>query len=449
MLIITEQKIGKESMFHIHEKIGETTISSRIVKVTNVVVQNRGSNKQLLYNSKFEPIPNTYEFLNKQAKYRAYNTRKNYMYALKYLYAFLEISEKNILTLKENDLHQLSSFLRGVSSTGSDYEYNLLTKRSNKTILVFFSAYKEYFKYLDLKDSPLLQRYKVNYHFKVNPFVGRTHIRSVVPEYINEEEYERIMDLLKDEDDIKTLRNKCIIRLMYESGLRLGEVLGLTFEDIEPRIASNGSVSLVILIRNRLSNRDYQQAKNCMKVYDKRNYNSNDYRTRNVGFQEAIAFDFDKTSTYDLLCQYIDIAHEYAEQHQPSCYKTTIADAVDKFSTTKRTNRYLFLNSRGGLLSDEVWNRCLRRIFVEANIPLDFSYRKHNLSHRFRHGFAMKLMHGMENINISAIKIFTRHKSDEGLNAYNNPTTEDIVRMKEEIVSELGIVDLKEKVEKE
>jgi site-specific recombinase XerD len=368
------------------------------------------------------------------------------MYALKYLYAFLEISEKNILELKENDLHQLSAFLKGFSSTGSDYEFNLLTKRSNKSLAIFFSAYKEYFKYLDVKDSPLLKDFKSSGLFPRNPFVGRKLIREVVPEYINEEEYARLMDLLSNEDDIITLRNKCMIRLMYESGLRLGELLGLTFEDIELRNSSNGNVSCVILVRNRLSNREYQQAKTCMKVYDKRSYNSNDYKTRNVGFQEAIVFDFDGISTYDLVCQYIDVAHENAENKEAKNYKTTVADAVGKFSVSKKTNRYLFLNTRGGLLSDEVWNQCLREIFTKANIQIDVGYRKHNLSHRFRHGFAMKLMYGIGNVSKSAVKTFTRHRSDEGLNAYNNPTTEDIVRMKEELVSEIGIVDLFERV---
>lgn len=446
MIKVTESKQGKESIYLITEEIAKEKISTKEVRIICGVVKNRGVNKYLLYNSKYELVSNAYDFLNKRAKNHANNTKRNYMYALKFLYVYLEIFEKDLLNLKETDLYQLSSFLKGVSSEGSDFEYNLITKRSNKTISIFFSAYREFFKHLGLKENPLLRDYKDLHRPNNNSYFARTQRREIVPEYISEDEYSRIMKLLKMDTDIITLRNKCIIRLMYESGLRLGEVLGLTFEDINLRTSSNGSISCVLLIRNRCSNRDFQQAKTCMKVYDKRNYGSNDYQTRNVGFQEAIIFDFDGISTFEMLSQYIDLAHDNAEKYYEKKYMNTVADSVGDFSKTRRTNRYLFLNSKGGVLSDEVWNQCLRKIFNEVGISIDYGYRKNNLSHRFRHAFAMKLMYGMGNVNISAVKTFTRHKSDDGLNAYNNPTTEDIVKIKDELVAELGIVDLKVKI---
>lgn len=442
MRIIKEVKIGKESLYHVTEKLGGDTIYSGVVTLSTAIVQYKGASKYLVYNSLSEVVENTYDFLNKSAKYRASNTRRNYMYALKYLYAFLEIFDKNVHELNDNDLHKLNAFLKGFSASGDDYEFNLLTRRSSKSVAIYFSAYKEYFKYLGVKNSPLLVEHKSNYVYRRNRFIEKSHVRKVVPEYINEHEYSRIMSLLEDEDDIITLRNKCMIRLMYEAGLRIGELLGLTLEDIEPRKISNGKFSCVILVRNRLSSKNYQQAKTCMKIYDKRNYNSNDYRTRNVGYQEAIIFDFDGISTYDLLCKYIDEAHEDAEKNHAKRYKSTTADSVGNFAVTKRTNRYIFLNTRGGVLSDEIWNRCLRKIFKEVDIHVDVGYRKHNLSHRFRHGFAMKIMYGIGSVSTSAVKTFTRHKSDEGLNAYNNPTTEDIVKMKEELVNEIGVIDL-------
>jgi hypothetical protein len=51
MKIIKEEKTGKESTFNVTERINEVVISSKDVRITSVVVQNRGLKRHLLYNS--------------------------------------------------------------------------------------------------------------------------------------------------------------------------------------------------------------------------------------------------------------------------------------------------------------------------------------------------------------------------------------------------------------
>jgi len=447
MKIIREDKVGKESTFNVQDKIGTTVLNSYDIRIQGCSIKSRGITNFLIYNSACEVISDSYSFLNKSAKSRAINTRRNYMYSLKYLYSFMEIIEKNVYSLQLEDFYQLAAFLKGVSATGSDFEYNLLTNRSNKTINIFFSAYREYFKYLGLSKSQLFQEHSFSKFIPLpRKIVGKTLKRDTTPEYISKDEYKKIMNILDSESE-EVLRSKCLIRLMYESGLRIGEVLGLTLEDFQIRKARSGNTHCIILIRNRLTNNENQQAKTCMKITDIRNYGGHDFATRNLGYQEAIFLDSDGINTYDLICEYIDLAHAKAMKKYPGKYKTTVADSVDAFKHEGKENHYLFLNSIGGLLGDESWNKQLRSIFSKASIAVDSGYRKHNLNHRFRHGFVMAILYDKK-VPISQAKVFTRHKSDAGLFPYNNPTVEDIMRLKEELSEENGIINILEEVKK-
>lgn len=434
---IKEVKIGKESEFVITEVYSGITIGEYKAHIKSVVIKNRGCLKYFLYNSKYEVITDSYNYLNNNSNIVANNTKKNCLYGLKSLYTFLEIIEKDLSDLTSNDFFQLNTFLKGYSANGTDYKFSILTKRSNTTIKIFFSIYREYFRYLGLENSPLFNFKKIPKYMTSRNYVGRILKRDTTPEYISEDKFNQINNFLDNDKDILVLRNKCIIRIMYQSGLRLGEVLGLTLEDIEIRVNSDGKHDCILIIRNRLSDTDFQQAKTCMKVYDKRNYKSNDYKCKNVGYQEAIIFDFDGINTHDLLCDYIDVAHEFAERVNSKYYMKTIADQVGSFNEEHKENHYVFLNSKGGILNDESWNIALREIFVKNGVQIDKGYRQHNLSHRFRHGFVMKLLYGFGQTNLSYVKVFTRHKSDLSINAYNNPTTEDIVKLKNDIIESI------------
>lgn len=75
--------------------------------------------------------------------------------------------------------------------------------------------------------------------------------RRHIPAYISQDEFVRMVQKCREKDD---LRMECIIRLMYQSGLRIGEVLGLTFEDI---IEENGLCK--VIIRNRFTDKTFQR----------------------------------------------------------------------------------------------------------------------------------------------------------------------------------------------
>lgn len=96
----------------------------------------------------------------------------------------------------------------------------------------------------------------------------------------------------------------------------------------------------------------------------------------------------------------------------------------------------MFLNNRGEPLTDEGWNKVLRKIFVATGIPLDKSSKKDNLNHRFRHGFAMHLIYDLK-MPREQVQRRMRHGNYASLDAYYNPTTEQIVQKKREIESSI------------
>ena len=427
---ITEFKTGKKSIFKVETVIDGAVVDSKIinVQIDTVTVKNKEYN--LLYNSSYELIEDAYNFLNHNQKRLSANSIKAEMYALRYLYVFREIIDKPIAEFTRIDFLKLNYFLSGVSADGSEVEYNLLTKRNSETINSFFSVYRELYRYLDLTSAPILNERSFAKYTPAGRRNKSANITNVeVPKYISVEEFQKIISYIRNNisDKERRLRDECIVRIMYEGGCRLGEVLGSTLEDYVIQEVDNNEICFVY-IRNRITDRNFQNAKTCMNITSRSNYRQNEYEVNGVGYQLT----FLNMDTYDTICEYIDIAHDRAYKKHKDTYNKNVADAVGEYKKQNTTNYYLFLNNRGEPLSDEGWNKELRMIFKAVGISVDSHSRKDNLSHRFRHGFVMHLIYDLKMPREQVMRR-TRHKNYASLDAYYNPTTEQIVKMKLDI----------------
>lgn len=332
---ITEKKNGKKSIFIVENIIDGTMFGSKTINVTTDTVTFKKHEYHLIYNSKYEVIEDAYNFLNHNQKRISVNTKKSAVYALRYLYVFSEIIEKSIQDFMRKDILRLSAFLSGVSADGTEIEYHLLTKRGSETINGFFSVYRELYRYLDLNDAPILaERSFAKYTpagRRKRPMNG-TDVE--VPKFISEEEFERIIKYIRENTKNKEqrLRNECIVRIMYEGGCRLGEVLGSTLEDYVIREV-NGDEICFLYIRNRVTDNDYQNAKTCMNIHERSNYRLPEYEVNTVGYQLT----FLNMDTYDKICDYIDIAHDRAYKKYKTNYDNHAADAVSEYKKKKKT----------------------------------------------------------------------------------------------------------------
>ena len=118
-------------------------------------------------------------------------------------------------------------------------------------------------------------------------------------------------------------------------------------------------------------------------------------------------------------------------------YRDAVADIVEKDFGTRTgldENHYIFLNRKGKRLSGQTWDYTLKKYFKEAGIPIVQGHREGNLSHRFRHGFAMLHAHFMKPvISPQDLQKLMRHRSIRSTMKYYNLTPEEEVKMKEDL----------------
>ena len=240
-----------------------------------------------------------------------------------------------------------------------------------------------------------------------------------VPKYISPDEFTEIINTVRKAND---LQSEIIIYLMYSTGMRLGEVLGLTLEDIDV-IENEDNVIPILRLRNRLSDKRFQFAKLQQHVKTQKEYSSRSYKagTTNLVVSHHM---------YDKLLGYVGEMYAKELKGRPERLKRAEADLVSN-DTDLNFNYYLFLNKYGKPLSDQVWNRRLREYFIQSHVPVDIGKKENNLSHRFRHGFAMlHTLYTDKPIGHLELQKLMRHRSVASTMVYYNPTPKDEIELK-------------------
>ncbi|MGL5764894.1 MAG: tyrosine-type recombinase/integrase [Sarcina sp.] len=449
MICITEKKRENKSIFEInsYDLRNKLLYTEELVFETSIKQHSNGMTYLLLYNDNMVPLNDVFHFLNIHLATLSINSRIKALNALRLLTIFEKIHNKPISDFNKSDINLFKSFLRGHSPKGQIISFDVLTQRSAQTINGYLAVYRNYLSFLGIKDSPFFERsstYSIvsdpltdmdyqKYNYSINEKMP-TPIRQV-PKYISTQEFATIISELHTNYSIPTNLNpyeECIIRLMYEAGLRLGEVLGLTGEDLVCEFI-DGKPNFLVYIRNRFTDRKDQNAKGCMKITNRKQYHSSAYSELRYGFQiVSISKDL-----YELIETYIENSHALAlERHEQNYQQYTIADTVTTSKMFDGDNYYIFLNSQGKPLSYQTWNNKLRTIYSTVGIHIDSKNRKNNLSHRFRHGFAMYNVQYLH-LNLLELQIAMRHKSSKSTLVYFNPTLSEQIQLKTDFLTDL------------
>lgn len=436
------------SVFLVNNETGESSLLKEIC-ITSISKKIRNRDYYLLYDSELQPISPAFGFINEELLTKSVNTIIQTLSALKLLYSYLEMFDLQIDSLTKFDIRRFKEFLKGISPKGAMISFELSTNRTAETINLYLSIYRKYMQYLNIDDSPLFNVSPVNVSEITIAQSGATvthksyeeneptRKKAKVPVYISVRDFNKIMDVVRRDYGI---REECIVRLMFEGGLRIGEVLGLTAEDVKNEHLINERTgaefdSGVIYIRNRFTDKKYQHAKRRIKVTNRRTYQTSAYKT---DVQKA----FVSTNLIDLIDEYINDSHDsyykVADKSkslfEKNYEKYTITDIVDpeKFIDNNgepfKENYYIFINSLGKPLNISTWNKIIRDIFEKAGIVVDTYIKKNNLNHRFRHGFAMYLVQ-YHNIQPLQLEKALRHASLASAMIYYNPTDEDIAEI--------------------
>lgn len=448
MIVYSEEKNGNQSVFikTILNNDGDVMNQRKVTIPLYQTVVN-GFTYFVLYDDNMNVISEFYEYLNFTLRENPLTTRSKSAFSLRLLYCFLSLSKHDIKKIDEKVLGELLYFLRGINNNPKQYE--MKTQRSANTINGYLSVYRSYFADNKIKCNALFKHHISQSTTNIGSDFSSTVERKrydnnlktskvnmdTVPKYISPEDFKKLYKLAIDKDDRTA---KLIMHLMYGYGLRLGEVLGLTLEDIA-EVYDHNQLVPVLMLRNRMSDKKFQFAKNQPHVIDQKQYSSTDYRHSKS--QVIITYDL-----YEELLAYIEEVHEDAMENHEENYNNGVADIVSAKSELE-SNHYVFLNRYGKVLSDQTWNNSLRKYFEEAGIPIDIDVRDNNLSHRFRHGFAMfHARFSSKPVDVLSLQKLMRHKNVSSTMVYFNPTPEDEFKIKTEFQEEFYnmIPELKE-----
>lgn len=445
MIRVLEIRDDNQIIYIVQTETEEKITSRSSVKFSVQEIDVNKKNYYFIYDKFMRPLEASFGFLNVFLKEKSTNTKLMYMNALKLLYSYEAIIGTQLKDFTPSDLEMLKDFMLGICRPGETIIFEGLTERTPETVNQYLGVYRKYLEYLQENNDYLFARkgvsirnkniatneinYSRGYKVKVN-----TALKEEVPKYISITDYSNIIKLIRQE---YTIREECIIRLMYETGLRIGEVLGLTNEDIVPEKADE-EFHNTVYIRNRLTDKRYQLAKTVMKPSSADLYKSKSYNTLNAGYQTVYITD----ELYELIGRYIDESHQTARNKYKKRYeRSTFADSV----CGNTDNFYIFINNYGSRLSNVSWNEILRKIYKETGLEIDKKVRDNNLSHRFRHGFAMFQIQHMHRDSVELANLM-RHKSIASVMKYYRPTISDKIKLKESFTEELysQIPELKE-----
>lgn len=377
----------------------------------------------------------TYKYLNVKLATDGLSKRELALRALKFLFSYIELFNTAIKFLDIDDKNKIIAFLKGGQGIGQYISYDLKTFRTNDTVNSYLGVYRSFFRYLGIKDSIFEESSGMkknidigrNFTAKTNTLEVQTYSMNlkeiktnVVPKYIRYSEY---LDIVKLIEDRYTLREKIIVKLMYEYGLRIGEVLGLTLEDIQDENVTKQKDKCRLILRNRFTDKPWQYAKGCLKVISRDTYKNDTYYIEGGGIQTINI----SPETFDLIQEYIDettspLSMSYKAYENYS--EKNIADKVSQIDIDR--NAYVFISKNYSPISGGAWNQIMKKIFQEVGLKIDSGKKTNNLNHRFRHGYAMfKVLHeGFDELKLAHVM---RHSSTSSVKKYFNPTEDDLI----------------------
>jgi len=375
-----------------------------------------------------------YEYLNNTLKGEGLSKRELALRALKLLYSYIELFNTDLNYIDVNDQNKILAFLKGGQYIGQNISYNFNTIRKNETVNNYLGVYRSYYSHLGIKDSIFeelggtekvqtgsafnskdtfieVQKYSMNLK-EVKP--------KAVPKYIKYTEYLDILNLIEKK---YTLREEIIIKLQYEYGLRIGEVFGLTLEDVQGEDITKEKDKCRLILRNRFTDKPWQNAKGCKKIISRNVYNSDGYTQEGDGFQIVNI----SPTMYDLIQEYIDETTSPFEMSDKAIENYSQKNIADKVSNTDiDENAYIFISKNYTPISGGGWNKIIKKIFQEVGIKIDIGKKTDNLNHRLRHGYAMfKVLHeGYDELKLAHVM---RHSNTHSVKIYFNPTEDDLI----------------------
>ncbi|MGB1360939.1 MAG: site-specific tyrosine recombinase XerD [Alphaproteobacteria bacterium] len=254
----------------------------------------------------------------------------------KYLNLFLDMLRvekklaKNTIISYETDLKKYLSYLKEINSDEDKVEFKQIEKwaeglkkggLATTSIARHISAVKQYHRFLVIdnirQDDPSRNI--------TNPKTARK-----LPTFISEDEVNKILESARATTDYDSIRLSCLIELMYATGLRVSELVGMPISAIRDK--------------QQLNNLDY------LFVVGKGN------KERIVPLSD---------DAKDALAKYLDIRETYIESNESSKYLFPSSGKKTPHLTRQRVFQYIkYLCKNSGLNPAKISPHSLRHAFA-------------------------------------------------------------------------------------
>lgn len=401
-------------------------------------------------------INEAYYFLNNTDNRRCigeadYKKRELAFIALKLLYSFMELFYiTDIKEINAEEINRLEAFLKGGERIGHSIIFKSQTTRIDSTINKYYSVYRSYFKFLDITPNIFNETIRIRKlkgvgegffaHAKSSTeekylVSNKELLKRETPKYISYKEYLQIKEVIEDN---YSDREEIILVLMYKYGLRIGEVLGLTLEDIDNKTNT-------LILRNRLTDKPYQKAKGCIPVFTSSDYNSRKYHTKNQGYQlvEIDEEDLQNINGYILNSRSPLNYRRKDKGKSRVLLNLDLKNIADKVTSREDIiqNSYVFISKNGTPITNTGWNNIIKDIYSAIGIEIDKNKKEDNLNHRLRHGFAMyKVL--VENYDQLKLKNALRHQDINSCKVYfkiDEKERERLAKETQELIKKGGL----------
>lgn len=229
------------------------------MKIVNVY-SNSGKNFMII-DSNLNPVEDvTYYLKYLESVNKSENTLKTYAYCLKRYFVYLEFKNKGHKEVTFDDLVDFVLWLKSPNKYEKViFKDKSLYGKSAKTINLTITVVTNFYDYLfrtkkskiDVAKSILIERgHRSSYkrfldHVNINDLLYTNTLKVKVPK-----EKKKILSTSEIKELIKAsnnIRDKFMIQLLYETGLRIGELLSLYIDDIKYDL-TNGHQ---IILKNR------------------------------------------------------------------------------------------------------------------------------------------------------------------------------------------------------
>lgn len=434
MKIIQEEKIKTHSIYHLSDiDDAGVILKDEVFDYRVINVKNQDSSERIiLLDENGDVIVHPTQYLAVNRVQDAPSTRRQAASALSLLYVHARMCAYDITRMTTTNIRELTAFLSGL--TVHSYAGGETTYRTASSVNNLYSAVKRYILESNFESAAFnvrrtslvetnIQGIKITTSRYYDP--NRLRVSSVYadtpPMHLTPEQANRLLETIKaaGDEEIWLAAN-----LQIRTGLRPGELLGITLEDFKVQRGPGGSEKWHIVLRNRCSDRNFQYCKRLYHPSSTEEYRKDPYHNKKT-WEVPIT-----RKIRDGIVGHFETFRAALSSVDRKTFEANVrADTVEvRGVRVPSENYYVFHGGHLNRLSQQTYNNHLKVYFEAIGVSVDHGRKVGNCAHRLRHTFAMYHAHYAPQIKgAEELRKLMRHSSVLSIQPYYTPLREDVM----------------------